>query len=171
MRFPKDILVLDFEGTRTDPTQIGAVLLNKNTLEEKGSFVSYIYANLNGRRPIKSGITQEMLEGAPSQAEAGKQFHEKFGTDIFIATWVANWDMFALKKILAAGGIDFDTTYDYHVFDIWPAAYLYALKNGYAGGVQSEEMFQWFGAKARGLHNALEDARIAADVLRKIVAQ
>jgi len=35
--------------------------------------------------------------------------------------------------------------------------------------MRSEEIFQEFGAKPRGLHDALEDCRIAADVLRKIV--
>jgi DNA polymerase III epsilon subunit-like protein len=34
-----------------------------------------------------------------------------------------------------------------------------------------EEIFQAFGIKPRGLHNALEDCRIAAEVLRKVVGE
>ncbi|SRR6266481_9477262 len=167
MEFSKDILFIDFEGI-TDPVQVGAVLLDRNTLVEKDSFLTYIYADLRGKITKKSGISQDMLAGAPTQAEAGKMIFEKFGTDIFIGSWVANADMMNFKKIITAAGIDI-AKYDYHVLDIWPAAYIYLLKRGYTGGVGSEEMFKEFGAKPRGLHDALEDCRIAADVLRKIV--
>lgn len=93
---------------------------------------------------------------------------EKFGTDILIACWVANLDMSHWKKIITAAGLDV-LKYDYHVLDLWPAAYTYLVKKGYTGGMRSEEIFQEFGASPRGLHDALEDCRIAADVLRKLV--
>ncbi len=93
---------------------------------------------------------------------------EKFGTDILIGSWVATLDISHFKKIINAAGIDWEQ-YDYHVLDIWPAAYIHLLKNGYRGETGSEEIFLAFGAKPRGFHNALEDCRIAADVLRKIV--
>ena len=166
MKFPKDILVIDFEGF-AEPTQLGAVLLDKDSLEEKDNFCTYSWADLKGKIGKVSGITQEDLKGAPSQAEAGKMFFEKFGTDILIASWVANLDMEHFKKIMDAAKIE-RRQYDYHILDIWPAAYIYLLKNGYTGGIRSEEIFKEFGAKPRGLHNALEDCRIAADVLRKI---
>ncbi|MFA5132437.1 MAG: exonuclease domain-containing protein [Candidatus Paceibacterota bacterium] len=173
MKFQKDILIIDFEG-RKNPVQIGAVLLDKETLEEKDSFVTYIYADLEGDTVLKSGITQEMINNAPKQEEVGKMLYEKFGTDIFIASWVQNLDITHFTKLLSASGIDFTegrtsfTKYDFHILDIWPAAYIHAIKNGYKGGVNSEEMFQYFGAKPRGLHSALEDCRITAEVLRKI---
>jgi hypothetical protein len=53
-------------------------------------------------------------------------------------------------------------------FDMWPVAYIHLTKRGYKGGYASEEMFQAFGAKPRGGHDALEDARIAADILRQL---
>ena len=167
MKFIKDILVIDFEG-REEPIQIGAVLLDKETLQEKDSFSSYIYADLNGKAKTKSGITQENLIGAPNQAEVGKMFFEKFGTDILIGSWVSTSDITNFKKIINSSGINWDK-YDYHVFDIWPAAYIYLLKHGYTGGISSEEMFQFFGTEPRENHNALEDCRIVADILRKIV--
>jgi len=167
MKFAKDILVIDFEGTNDEPVQIGAILLDKETLAEKDNFLSYIYADLKGERAYKSEISQEMLVGAPTPAEVGKMVFDKFGTDLFIATWVANYDMRCFEKIMAAADIAFNQ-YDYHIFDIWPAAYLYLLKQGYTGEFRSEGMFQKFGATARELHNALQDCRIAADVLRKI---
>ena len=168
MKFPKDILIIDFEGL-SEPVQIGALLLDKATLEEKDSFTSYIWADLKGKTKKKSGISQETLEGAPNQAEVGKQIFDRFGTNIFLASWVANADMRNFEKIIQATGIDCFNAYDYHIIDVWPAAYIHALKSGYTGGVNSEELFQYFGAKPRDLHNALEDCRIASDVLRKIV--
>lgn len=165
MKFPKDILVIDFEGFRA-PKQIGAVLLDKDTLEEKESFVSYIHAQVLGNKSTKSGITQEMLDDAPTQAEVAKLFHEKFGTDVLLASFVADLDVNHFQTILKAAGIEF-SAYDYHVLDIWPIAYTHLLKQGYTGSPHSEDIFQAFGLPARGLHNALEDCRYAAEVLRK----
>jgi len=167
MTFPKDILIIDFEGAKS-PVQIGAVLLDKETLEEKESFVSYIYAELEGFISARSGITQEMLQNAPTQAEVGKILYEKFGTNIFIGSFVQDLDIMHFKTLLKAAHVSF-AEYDYHILDIWPIAYTYLLKNGYTGSFRSEEIFQQFGAQPRGLHNALEDCRITADVLRKVV--
>lgn len=167
MKFPEDILMIDFEGL-AEPVQIGAVLLDKDTLAEKASFSSYIFTNLHGEVKTTSGISQETLKDAPSQAEVGKMIFEKFGTDILIGSWVANADMKNFKKIITVAGID-PSQYDYHILDIWPVAYVHLLKQGYNGGPHSEEIFREFGAKPRELHDALEDCRLAADVLRKIV--
>lgn len=166
MKFHKDILVIDFEGKK-EPTQIGAVLLDKETLEEKDSFVSYIYTDLEGFVSPVSGITQEMLIGAPTQARVGQMLFEKFGTNILIATWVADLDIRNFKKIITAAEKSF-SDYDYHILDIWAPAYIHILKEGYTGSIRSEEIFQYFKAEPRTLHNALEDARIAAEILRKI---
>ncbi|MBI2039416.1 MAG: 3'-5' exonuclease [Candidatus Niyogibacteria bacterium] len=173
MMFAKDILIVDFEATAPDPytaepTQLGAVLLDKGTLAEKDSFLSYIYTDLGGETNPVSGISQDMLEGAPPQAEVGKRFFEKFGTDILLASWVEHLDRRMVKKLMDAAGLDY-TKYDYHFLDIWPAAYIHLAKNGYTGGMRSEEMFQAFEMPPRGTHDALEDCRIAADILRKIV--
>lgn len=168
MKFPKDIVIIDFEGW-PDPTQLAAIRLDKDTLEEKGTFVSYIYADLRGDEANRvSGITQKMLVGAPSQEEVAKQFRDQFGTDIFLSSFVLNLDFQHLRKIFTAANINY-LNYDYHVLDIWSLAYAHLLKQGYTGGQRSEEIFQKFGAKPRGNHDALEDCRIAADILRTIM--
>ncbi len=167
MKFPKDILIIDFEGY-TDPVQMGAVLLDKETLTEKDNFLSYIYTDLGNTTIKRSGITQEMLVGAPTQAEVGRLVYERFGTDVFVASWADTLDINHFQKIIFQVGLGWKE-YDYHVLDIWPAAYIYLLKQGYTGGTGSEEMFQAFGLPPRGLHTALEDCRMAAEVLQKIV--
>ncbi len=165
MKFPKDVLIVDFEGI-VRPVQVGAVLLDKETLTEKDTFLSYIWADAKGSLN-KAGITQETLIGAPSQSEVGKSIYDRFGTDILLGSWVANGDMKNFEKIITAAGIDIQE-YDYHIVDIWPAAYIHLLQQGYQGSIRSEEIFQAFGAQPRGLHNALEDCRIAAEILRQI---
>jgi DNA polymerase III epsilon subunit-like protein len=165
MYFPKDILMLDFEG-KNKPIQIGVVLLDKETLQEKDSFTSYIYADMSTVQ-TKSGITQEMLMGAPSQEEVGKMLVEKFGFEFLIGSWVANMDTQHFRTLITQAGYGW-SQFDFHVVDVWPAAYIHLVKQGYTGSIFSEEMFQAFGAKPRGMHDALEDARIAADVLRQL---
>ena len=167
MGFAKDVLIIDFEGLK-EPVQLGAVLLDKETLEEKDSLNTYIWADLKGEVKKVSGISQETLKNAPTQAEVGRMFFEKFGTNVLIGMWVAQADSKNLETILTATELD-PKIYDYHILDIWPAAYIHLLKQGYDGGIRSEEIFKAFGTKARGLHDALEDARIVADIVRKIV--
>lgn len=78
--FAKDILLIDFESTGLDPfvhdpTQLGAILLDKHTLREKGHFLSYIEADLSkasSEALVVSGITAEKLEGAPKSDEVIK---------------------------------------------------------------------------------------------------
>ncbi len=174
--FPKDILIIDFEASAVDlsvsePIQIGAILLDKNTLAEKDSFTSFIHSELKNADPESlavSGVKPEDLVNAPTQAEVGKLFYEKFGTAVFLASWIEHFDRRMLYKILAAANLNY-RDYDYHFLDIWPAAYVHLLKQGYTGGVHSEEMFQALGLPKRGTHDALEDCRHAAEALRKIM--
>lgn len=174
MSFPKDILIIDFEGSE-QPVQVGALLLDRMTLDEKDSFVSLIAADLSHDRPSKSGITQEMLVGAPSRGEIGKRLYDQFGSDVFLASFVQNKDVRFFQLLLREAGIDFLASgtdfarYDFHILDIWPLAYIYLLKQGYTGSTKSEEIFQAFGSAPRGRHDALEDCRITADVLRKVI--
>lgn len=169
MHFPKDILIIDFEGLQ-EPVQVGAVLLDKDTLEEKKQFVSYIWADLQGAVKQYTGISQATLEGAPTQAEVGRQLRIEFGVDVTIATWVAVNDMRHFAGLMEAACMNMKE-YDYHVIDLWTAGYLHLLARGYKGGMRSEEMFRAFGAAPRGLHDALEDCRIAAEVLRTVIGK
>jgi len=174
--FPKDILIIDFESShkeleRAEPLQIGAILLDKDTLEEKGNFISYIANDLFQALPetLKvNGITLEKLAGAPDQREVAKRFIETFGKEFLFSGWVCEKDRAIFRKMMISININ-PSDFDYHVYDIWPIAYTYLLKQGYRGRMNSEEMFQSFGLPPRGTHNALEDCRYTATILRKIV--
>ncbi len=168
MKFKKDILIIDFEGGQAGPKQLGAVLLDKETLAEKDSFCSYIYLDMQGVPSMRSGITQDMLDTAPQRADMAKRFYDKFGTNIFLASFVSGFDVQHLKTIMSEANINY-FEYDYHILDVWPLAYTYLLKKGYEGNFDSESIFQSFGIAPRGKHDALEDARITAKILRQII--
>lgn len=176
--FAKDILIIDFESTGGDvdvdePIQLGALLLDRATLEEKKSFLTLIQADYSKMKPEAldcHGITEDKLKNAPSRAEAAQKFVDSFGFDFILASWVQNLDHAMLKKLVAAIGVPMKK-YDYHFFDLWPSAYLYLLQRGYTGTMRSEPMFQALGLPARDKHDALADCRMAADILRKITRE
>ena len=175
MQFSKDILLFDLETDGNKPgtsrvLQIGAVLLDKETLEEKASYVSYVKQDLSDADPDAmqiNGIKPAQLAGAPSEEIAAKEFLEKFGTDVLIGSWCEYLDRRLLMEMFRRSGVDWN--YDLHYLDFWPIAYADAVKKGYNGSVRSQPIFEFFGLGERGAHNALEDCRMEAEVFRKVM--
>jgi DNA polymerase III epsilon subunit-like protein len=176
MKFPKDILILDFETTDLDPykalpIQIGLILLDKETFIEKDSYLSFIKSDTTSATKealAVSGITTSQLLEAPSPEKVGREIFQKFGTNVFLSSWGQRLDRIMLDKLLGAAGID-TFSFDYHYLDIWPLAYVHLLKQDYKGGFRSEEIFQAFGLDPRGKHDALDDCRREAEIFRKIM--
>lgn len=173
--FAKDILLMDFESTGLDPiehepTQLGAILLDKNNLAEKKHFLSYIVADLSKASPEAlaiSGITEEKLAGAPSQAEVARDFLELFGTEVFLASWNSILDRGLLDKMLRTiGKTVFE--YDYHYLDIWPVCYMHLARSGQGDKLRGDDTFAALNLPPRDQHDALEDCRYAAEALRAI---
>ena len=174
--FPKDIVIIDFESshgmgaTNNQPVQLGAILLDRQTLAEKDSFTTIIRADMSDvpvEWIMKKGYDLEKIAAAPTSAEAAQQFVQKFGKDYFLAAWVAGGDRELFRMMMQSANIPI-SDFDFHYYDIWPVAYTYLLGEGYKGSANSEEMFRTFGLPPRGTHDALEDCRLAAEVLRKI---
>lgn len=176
MAFTKDILLIDFETTGsepaiTDPVEIAAILLDRETLAEKAAFSSLINCLPEKFEPWAAELWKadfEKIQAAPDISEVGRQFIAKFGFDVLPGSWVQRIDRAMLNKMMQAAGED-PEKYDYHWLDLWPIAYLYLLQRGYSGGLRSDEMFAQFGVPLRGKHEALEDCRIEAEILRKIL--
>lgn len=173
--FSKDILLIDFETTGLDldkalPIQLGAVLLDKKDLSEKASFLSYIHQDTSGMsREAASihGITQKLLDNAPKQEEVIKKFLKKFGIDVYLASWNEMLDHVMLSKMLKSIGKDI-YEHDYHYLDIWSLAYMHLVRLGRGNIIKSEPTFQYFGLPPRQYHDALEDCRHTAEVLRRV---
>lgn len=173
--FSKDILLIDFETTGLDlkkslPIQLGAVLLDKQSLKEKDSFLSYIKQDVSNM-PKESfdvhGITQGILNSAPMEEDVIEIFLSKFGTEIYLASWNEMLDHTMLSKMLNSIGKDI-YEHDYHYLDIWSLAYMHMSKKGRGDIIRSEATFEYFGLPTRGRHDALEDCRHTAEVLRKV---
>ncbi len=175
MQFQKDILLFDLEtnGVNSEvsvPLQIAAVLLDKETLEEKDSFTSYIKQDLSTADPESlkiNGIKPEQIENASESNEVMKAFLEKFGTDVLLASWVEFLDRRLLMRAFKQASLTWG--YDPHYLDLWPIAYGHLVKNGYTGSIKSQPMFEQFNLPERGAHDALEDCRMEAEVFRKIM--
>ncbi|MDB4939585.1 MAG: hypothetical protein JWO40_10 [Candidatus Doudnabacteria bacterium] len=176
--FAKDVLLIDIETTGINPhtalpIQIAAVLLDKETLEEKSSYSTYIQQDLTDANPESmaiNGIKPEQLQTAPSEKEVVDAIVEKFGFDVLLASWVEFLDRRLFQRMFLNSGYD-PAKFDPHYLDLWPVAYVYLLKQGYNGSIRSEPMMQALGLSARGAHDALEDCRHAADALRKIMVE
>lgn len=177
--FPKDVLVVDFETTGFDldedePVQIGLLLLDRRTLAEKKSFVSWI----KPKQPVHEGIAGfvwsniggddiEEIKNALSLSTVAEQVSEFLPENYILCAWNATFDFIFWRKLLAETG---EAAKSAQILDLWTMAQIYLLKDEqYKGECRSEPVFQYFGAEPRTKHDALEDCRKEAMVLRKIL--
>lgn len=181
--YSKDILIFDFESTGFlrdtdsgdvinpgDPTQLGAILLDKSSLEEKDSFLSDIQADpqlLDDWVLKNTDITPERVQAAPTRKVVAKKFTMQFSDEYFLASWNVSFDRYWLNTLVTAIGRQ-DTMFDYHHLDVWSLAYTYLCQHGQSSIIQSEASFRLFGQTARSAHNALDDCRRTAEVLRSV---
>lgn len=181
--YSKPVLLFDFESTGFvrnehgdvsdpgEPTQLGAVLLHPETLVEQDSFLSDIRADPSRLDPWvleHTDITPERVANAPQVKEVAKKFVEQFGTEVYLASWIITFDRAWLDVLMQSIGRR-DSMYDYHHLDAWSLAYQYLCQHGYSQVVRSEDTFKLFGQSARTAHNALDDCRRTAEVLRAVV--
>jgi DNA polymerase III epsilon subunit-like protein len=177
--FSKDIVVIDFEVTGFDidldePLQIGLVVLDKDTLEEKASYVSWIkptqevHSELPG---IKWATISEQdieeINKAPSLVEIVEEIIKLLPERYFICAWNATFDFYFWKKLLKEAGKNINTA---NIIDLWTLAYIKLLQDeNYKGDYKSESVFQYFGAQPRTKHDGLEDCRIEAQLFKKLL--
>ena len=85
-----------------------------------------------------------------------------------MARAITNRPSVIIAHTVPGKGVDF-MEYDYHILDIWPIIYVFFVRQGKGDIYRSEQTFREFGLPARKSHDALEDCRHTAEVLRKIV--
>ncbi len=182
--FGKDIALFDFESTGFrknaqemiidpgEPTQLGVLVLDRQSLEEKTSYMSDIQANPAKLEPWvleNTDITAERLKQAPTpKAVAEKLLDIVQPEKVFLASWNVYYDRIWLDQLLKASDHT-ESVYDYHHLDVWTLAYQYLCAHGYTQVIRSEATFQLFGQASRQAHNALDDCRRTAEVLRAVV--
>ncbi|MCL5667371.1 MAG: 3'-5' exonuclease [Patescibacteria group bacterium] len=183
MDFKKDLLLVDLEMTGLDASrheiiQMAALLLDKKTLEEKEAFNSYIKPRHWKRRDPQSmkvnRITWEQLKNAPSLQKAIGDFDLLFGHDVVLSYYGGPVDMDFLRA--AYKKIHKKFKFDYHYFNLWGLFYGYlAARNKLKNkkkftGFALDDFMEDFKIKSSSRHDALEDCRIEAEILRKVIA-
>lgn len=177
--FDKDILIVDFEVTgfnvdSDEAVQLGFVLLDKNTLKEKKSFCSWIKPEASLRADLPgfkwANITEKyfpLIIQAPSLKEVASRVQDNLLEDFTFASWNVVFDFFFWKKLLKEIKVMPKTA---NLLDLWTLAYITLLQDSsYEGDFSSKSVFQHFRFPSRQRHDALEDARFEAELLRRLV--
>lgn len=188
---PQDIILIDTETTGkstragNEAIQIGAVRLRYGTLEEVASYTSRI----RPRRPENwakeaervHGIKLEDLSDAPEAEEVAKGFLDAMYTPeererrpeaAMLAAHNArfDWDFFSL--LMEDGGFNGDVC-GYHILDTWtmaatsPACQEITNRKSFS----LQRLADHFGIQRSEQHDALEDVRVTAEVMRCIRAR
>ena len=177
--FARDILVVDFEVTgfdveKDEPVQIGMLLLDKDTLETKWSYGSWIQP----KQPVSleqaglrwASLDQNDLEEikkAPDLATVAKKIVKLLPEKYFLCAWNATFDFCFWDKLLKTVGMRAKTA---NILDLWTLAQVKLLSDeNYTGDYKSESVFQYFGAKSRTKHYGITDCEIEAMLLRKLL--
>jgi len=179
--FFKDIVVIDFEVTgfdidKDEPIQIGLLVLDKETLEEKASYISWIKPaqEIQSHLPgIKWATISEQdieeINKVPSLAKVAHEIMKILPEKYFVCAWNATFDFYFWRKLLKEGEKSIHTA---TIIDLWTLAYIKLLQDeSYTGDYKSESVFQYFGAEPRLKHDGLEDCRIEAMLFKKLLQE
>ena len=184
MHFKKDILLIDLETTGLDAAkqeiiQLAAILLDKKNLKEKKVFASYVKPKKWRQRNLESmqvnKITLADLADAPDLKKVIGEFETEFGTDVILAYYGGPVDMDFLRE--AYKKIKKPFRFDYHYFNLWPVFFAYlASKNQLDNskkftGFSLDDFMKKFKIKSKARHDALEDCRVEAEILRRIMSK
>lgn len=175
MKLIKDILVFALETTGSDVEkdhilQLSAVVLDKDNLLEKQYFNSYIKVSfLDGTiadHATQLGIDFDQLRKSPKVTEVLRDFVKNLGYEPLLATNSVQNFLF-LKQAFKRNLVPFK--YDNHLLDIWSLGYIYILHYGIKKIPTLTTLANHFNLKITNQNNALEKARLTAEVLRKII--
>ncbi len=178
--FPKDLLVLDLETTGTDPAlhstiEVGAILLDRHTLEEVKAWSAVIRRQerngTNAQSMALHGLSLDDIKRGMEPKRAIEEFLETFGTDYLLAGWNVGFDVQFLRALLRhTGHIDVFDAIDYHRLDVWSIAQFLNTIGLFQSDVSSLScLCEQLGLPRSKAHSGLEDARITATALRRLV--
>jgi DNA polymerase III epsilon subunit-like protein len=179
--FPKDLLVLDLETTGTDPVvhstiEIGAVLLDRRTLEEKKAWSTVIKRQENnGTNPRSMALHGKSLsdirKAGKDARQAVEEFLGYFGTDYLLAGWNIGFDVQFFRALLRhTGHTEAFEAIDYHRLDVWSLAQFLKSIGLFESDVSSLScLCEQLGLPRSKAHSGLEDARITATALRRLL--
>lgn len=181
--FNKDLLMLDIECTGIDVTkheiiQIAGVVLDKKTLKEKKSFMSYVKpVNWNIQEPEAMAVCKidwEDVKDAPSIKTVLQKFNRAFGSDVIPTTYGGNLDAIFLPAAYRQAKMKYP--FEYHSFNMWPLCYTYMAKRNQLKnkkryvGFSLEDLGDYLGVQRMPRrHDALGDCLYQAAILRALI--
>lgn len=172
----KALLVIDTETTGLDPTsdalvQLAAVALDPNNLAELAAFSTLIRTD----KPISDaayavhGLATSDLEAAPDLTAALTKFRKFADPNAVISGHNVAFDYAFLRNAYAQLGWIFP--FDYHILDIWSLAFFILGADGIDLPKYSlDHLCSLYGIRRGPRHDALEDVRASAQVLRHLFA-
>lgn len=187
-RFRTDLVVLDLEAScpvrganeieESNIIEIGAVRLDRRTLEETASFSELVRPRDHPVLPFiteLTGISADMVAEADSFERVGARFTDWAGprNKFILAAFGVYYDLPLLRKEFRVFGLDYGAAFVGGGLDIRSLAFLWLARNGRdTGGITLERTLEKMGIEPPSgpFHRALEDARAAAAVLRHVWA-
>lgn len=172
----KRLLLIDLETTGLDPqrdsvVQIASCLLAKEDLREERWFESLVRPEttmVEDAREIH-GLSDNELAAAPSLAEAIDRFARYAPSDAIVCGHNVGFDVSFLKQAYSRLGRDYP--FDYHTVDIWSLAFFVLGAEGVpSGSFTLNKLCALYGIPRGREHDALEDVRASATVLRQLFA-
>lgn len=177
MKFIKDILFFEIQTTGTDVDkdsliQLSAILVDKDNLLEKDNFnthirVSYLDSIIQTHSKTLH-IEFESLRKSPKVYEAMKQFHNKFGNNLLLATHNLT-NLLFLKSAFKKASVPFD--YDPHILELWTLGYIYTLNYGLKKMPTFNTFVDYFKLQQKKPWDAMEKTRLEAEIFRKIIKE
>ena len=177
MKFIKDLLFFELHNTGNDPDkdsiiQLSAILLDKDNLLEKANLnlcvrVSYLEGVIS-QHAKELHVPFETMKKSPKIYDAVKEFHNRFGNDLLLATHnVIN--LLFLKQAFRKSAVIFD--YDPHVLELWTLGYIYTLNYGLKKMPTLTTFLDHFGIKQHRPWDSMEKVRLEAEVFRRIIKE
>jgi len=173
---PRRLLVIDLETTGIEPStdsivQIGSCLLSQEDLSEERFFCTYVKPTspMSSEARAVHGIDEAMLRNAPDLREAIYAFAEYAPPDAIVCGHNVAFDVAFLKKGYSAVGVPYP--FDYHTLDVWSVAFfMLAASCVRLPSYNLTALSDFGGYRRKEQHDALEDARATAAVLRRFFA-
>lgn len=185
MRYSTDIVVIDLEAScpaedegdntiaRSSIIEIGAVRLDKRSLEIKAEFSELVRPEDYPIVPFITGITgitEDMVADKDNFATVGARFLEWYGprNKAIIAAFGAYYDIPLLRKECSRYGLDYRTHIAGGAFDLRAVATVWLAEHGHrTSGLKLESILEKMEIPNRFIsHRAVEDAKAAAAVLQ-----
>jgi DNA polymerase-3 subunit epsilon len=175
-RLAKRLLVIDLETTGLDPAvdspvQLASCLLSRQELREEAHFCSYVRpeSEMSVGAARIHGLSATTLARAPSLADVVADFADYAPTDAIVCGHNVGFDVAFLKMAYKRVGRPYP--FDYHTLDLWSVAFFVLGAQGVSlPAYDLNSLCSLYSLKRGTKHDALEDVRATASVLRHLFA-